>query len=220
MTPRSGVVVAAVAFLFSFSACNRVDDEQAPREGDSLEAIRADLKALEDRFGEDAYSSAEAQLLLRRLAKLPEGSPDLREAARLAAWVRAKAQLRHQATEAPGPDPKPEDSPSFGPRMMGKTEPQTKEELAAAEEIAVGSLRDELMQRYSGCLVRQTWFRGSNGGATTELFQTTPKCRDRLSPRIFTVMNGKVSAVSTGNVDAVMSGKSEDTPPTGAGEAE
>ncbi|MHB8876824.1 MAG: hypothetical protein ACYC8T_24270, partial [Myxococcaceae bacterium] len=73
-----------------------------------------------------------------------------------------------------------------------------------AEKLAAGASRDDLLRAYGSCLTRQTWFRGEHAGPTTELFHVAADCRERFTPRVFTVANGRVARVTAGQLDGVM----------------
>jgi hypothetical protein len=169
-----------------------------------LEEVKQKLAALEDRMGPDAFSSPEAKELLERLSAIPSDSPDYAEASTLAGIVRAKMRIAQQALSD---EPRRDDRPiprSYGPKENSGAPPTTKDAIHLAESTRVGDSREDLLARYGSCLVRQTWFKGQNGRPSTELFQTSPDCRDRLKPRIFRVADSRIEDVSTGEADAVM----------------
>ena len=121
------------------------------------------LKALEDRYGEDAYSQKEVEDILKRLVKIPETSPEHPKADRLIQFLRAKLRLVLQADENRTIQPSTSKKLSYEPIVMEGEKPATPDQAVKADEIAVGATREALVKAYGSCLVRQTWFRGEHG---------------------------------------------------------
>lgn len=196
----------ATAFAVASVACQKTDAPGEDKPAVSLNEVAAELKELEARFGEDAYTQPEVDEILRKLADVDPDSEDRIEAVKLSDLIRAKRKLAWQVqVDERVPDP-PENALQLGPKPMEGDKPADDGKLAAAEKIDVGATRVALVEAYGSCLIRQTWFPGKEGGSTTELFHVAKECREKLTPRVFTVAAGVVKSVAPGNLDAVMTG--------------
>lgn len=210
----TGALVAALAL----GACNRSQTEQGPAAQPSpeasskgLEAARVRLRALELQFSEDAYDRPEASALVEELNAVPTESPDYQEARRLAQFILGKQRIAAQARHGEPPsDPAP--GPDFGPKVVEGPKPSTEQDLDKARQVKVGISRQQLLDAFGSCLVRQTWFPG-NGGPVNELFQIAPNCRDKFKPTVYRVAGDRLEAITEGNVDLVMSDTSNQMTP-------
>jgi hypothetical protein len=196
-----GLVLA----LLALGACNRTEERgsgAASGGGSTVERVRQRVRELEASYGEDAYDRPEVLVLLRELESLGEDSPERLQALELRDFLRAKQRMAQGARYAPPPPRK--DVPNHGPLRMQGTPPSSQSDLERVAKIKLGSTRQELLEAYGSCLVRQTWFPPRDGGPVTELFHTSPDCRDKLKPKIYRVSDTKVTAMYEGNLDTVM----------------
>lgn len=193
------LAVAATALLL---ACQTQSDS-APSDEQAIATVRARLVELEAQLGPDAYGQPEIEQHIRTLHRIPESSAHFKDARRLLEELRARYRLAREAREGPPEGARPK-VPSYGRVQMDGPAPEEPAEVEAAETIEVGASREALVGHYGKCLVRQTWFRGRNGGPTTELFHVAPECRAQLQPRIFRVADSRIVGIEPGNLDDLL----------------
>jgi len=207
----------AVGAALLLAACHEPEPLAPPAESGVFEELRGQVEALEGRLGPDAYTSAEMEVLIKALESFPADSPSRIKAQQYARELGAKRRVGLEAIgEAKLPPPvwRSEQPPSYGPRRMEGLPPGDSDEaLARIERLAVGASRSELLEAYGSCLVRQTWFKGTNGGPTTELFHVAPDCRKKLKPRVYTVASDRVTRISEGALDGIMEDPASDELP-------
>ncbi|MCI0571745.1 MAG: hypothetical protein L0Y66_13415 [Myxococcaceae bacterium] len=204
------VRVVLVGVALTLGACGRTaSEEEAPRV--TLEALRAQVRTLEEQKGEDAYTDPSLDSVLQQLDALAEGGPQAEDAHRYSRYLWAKRRLALKAQEGGRePDESVVLEGSRGPLQMKGEAPTTAAGAKRAEQVKVGTPRRELVQALGSCLVRATWFRGTGGGPTTELFHLVPSCRERLGERVFTVANDRVTRVRPGNLDGLLTRERRD----------
>lgn len=199
-----GLVLAGALGLVTPGCRSPKTDEEAapvapaaPRSGAELRQV---VQALVSEKGEDGYTDPRLDPVLKELeAAARAGDQDAKS---LHALVWAKRRLALKATLAEREGPVVLEGSRGKVRLEGAA-PETENARSAAEAITLGSSRQALVEAYGSCLVRQTWFKGRNGGPTTELFHVAPECRERLAPRTFVVANQQVTRVTPGNLDGV-----------------
>lgn len=193
--------------VLALGACSRTQGEGAGavqvEDASVVAQVRQRLRALEQRYGEDAYDRPEALALTRELEALGADSPERLQALELLDFLRAKQRLAAAARR--GTPPQGQNAPNYGPVRMGGAPPASQADLERVSKIKVGSTREELVAAFGSCLVRQTWFPGTSGGPTVELFHVGPDCRDKIKPRIYRVVGGtSVDQIQEGNLDSSM----------------
>jgi hypothetical protein len=189
----------------TLAACSRT--EQAPEPLPvTVDSMRAQVRALERQKGEDAYTDPAVEGVLRQLDSLAAaGGAQAEDAQRYSRYLWAKKRLALKAQEGGRePDESVILEGSRGPRQMTGEVPTNPGAVKRAEQVKVGTSRQELLQAFGSCLERATWFQGNGRGPTTEFFHITPPCRERLGARIFTVANEQVTRLSPGNLDRLM----------------
>ncbi|MBI3185176.1 MAG: hypothetical protein HYZ28_23820 [Myxococcales bacterium] len=192
--------VTALALLCLWTACSTRESGPPPVTYDEL---RLRLTGLELQHGDDAYMLDDVLEIARQLESLPPSAANREEAQKLVAYIRAKRRLTEHTRTTP-PPPEIRNPVHAGRVVMAGPPPKEPEQVRKVEEVKVGTLRQELVDAYGSCLVRQTWHKGERGGPTTEVFQVLPDCRGDLKPLVFTVANDRVMGIRPGNVDYVM----------------
>ncbi len=210
----SGVLVAA-ALVLAAPGCHSSTPEEGVAEQDAGEVLpprsgvelRAIVNALVEKMGEDAYADPSLDPIVEELTRAAlAGDEDAKSVRGLVIAKRRLARAASSGEKTPFPA-----RVDRGVTPMQGPAPKEPLRVQEAESVGVGASRSALIEAYGECLVLQTWFRARDiTDMTRELFHVAPNCRDRLTPRVFTVGADQVIRVSPGDLDHVMRPSTQD----------